>query len=81
MTLFSEPFSIREAPTLMPFNFRKLFAMAPTITRLSAISDKLDRIFIFVETFDPPIIQVTGFFLFLIIKSIDLISFAKIGPP
>ena len=48
----------------MPLNFRKLFAIAPTIIRLSAFSNRLDKIFIFVETFEPPIIQVTGFFFF-----------------
>ena len=67
-TVFSDPFSIREAPTFMPLNLRKLFAIAPTITRLSAFSNKLDKIFILVDTFEPPIMQVTGFFLFLLLN-------------
>ena len=35
---------------------------------------------ILVETFDPPIIHVTGFFLFFKISSSALISFSKRGP-
>ena len=48
---FLDPFSTRDAPTFIPLNLRKLFAIAPTITRLSDFSDKLDKIFILVETF------------------------------
>jgi len=38
--------------------------MAPTITKLLTFSIKLEITFIFVEIFDPPIIHVTGSFLF-----------------
>jgi len=34
-----------------------------------------------VETFEPPIIEVTGSFLFFKIKLIDWISFSNSGPP
>ena len=43
--------------------------MAPTIMMLSTFCIKLEITFILVEIFDPPIIQVTGSFLFFIIKS------------
>ena len=41
---------------------------------------KFEIRFIFVEIFEPPIIQVTGSFLFLIIKSIASTSFFNCGP-
>ena len=41
---------------------------------------KLEIKFIFVETFEPPIIQVTGSFLFSIIELIAVTSFFKRGP-
>ena len=67
----SVSFSINEEPTFNLLNFKKLFAIAPTIIRLSVFLDKFKRTFILVDTFDPPIIDVTGSFLFLIIKFID----------
>ena len=71
LMMSSVPFSNREAPTFNPLNFKKLFAIAPTIIRLFVFFDKFKRTFILVDTFDPPIIDVTGFFLFLMIKFID----------
>ena len=43
--------------------------------------DRLDKIFILVETFEPPMMQVTGLFLFFSIRSIECVSFSKVGPP
>ena len=54
----------------MPLNFKKLLAIAPTIIRLSVFSDNLDKIFILVDTFEPPIIHVIGFFLSSILNQL-----------
>ena len=64
---------------LNPLNIKKLFAIAPTIAILSTFLIKLLITPIFEDTFEPPIIQVIGFFLSFIIMLIASISFLKVG--
>ena len=58
----SVPFSFKDFPILLPLNFIKLFAMPPIIIKLSTFLIKEIISPILVEIFDPPIIQVVGFF-------------------
>ena len=48
--------------------------------RLLTFAMRLVKRLIFVEILDPPIIHVTGSFLFLIIRLIDITSFLNNGP-
>ena len=57
-----------------------MLAIAPTIIMFDAFLIKLQMTVILVEIFDPPIIQVTGSFLFLTTVSIAAISFFNKGP-
>ena len=67
-------------PTPKPLKVKKLLAIAPTTTILFTFFIKLLITLIFVEIFDPPIIQVTGSFLFSIIVFIAVSSFFRSGP-
>ena len=59
---------------------KKLLAIAPTIIILFTFFKRLVITLIFVEIFDPPIMQVTGSFLFFITRFIAVISFFNNGP-
>ena len=64
---------------ILPF-LKKLLAIAPTITKLSTFFIKFVITLIFVEIFDPPIMHVTGSFLFLTTRLMASISFFNKGP-
>ena len=49
---------------LKPLNIKKLFAIAPTMNHIIYIFNQIEMTLIFVEIFDPPIMQVIGPFLF-----------------
>ena len=80
LIIFSEPFSIKDFPILFPLNFIKLFAIAPTIIKLSIFFIKEVISPILVEILEPPIIQVVGFFCYFKIILIERISFINNGP-
>ncbi len=57
----SELSSCKDFPILLPIYLIILLAIPPTIIILSNLDIKFLIIFILVETFEPPIIQVIGF--------------------
>ena len=66
--------------TVKPLKVKKLLAIAPTIIKLSIFLIKFVITLILVDIFEPPIIQVTGFFIFRITRFIASISFFNNGP-
>ena len=72
--------STRDLPTSRPLDFKKVFAMAPTITRVSTFSNRFSITPILSETFEPPRIAAKGFSGFLRASSKYLISFSTKRP-
>ena len=67
MNLLSIFFSCIDLPIFKPLYLKILFAMAPTIIMLLNFGIKFFIILIFDDILDPPIMHVTGFFIFVVI--------------
>ena len=72
--------SYSDEPILFEVALRNVFAIAPPIIILSTFLIKLSRSWIFVETFDPPMIATTGFVGWENTSSSAKISFSMQSP-